>query len=86
MTFGKVDFAAVAVAAFIGLSGTASKAAPFSHSPALTAGDGLVQVQYRPGDRRFARPRRVCRWDAVTKRVRGRIVKERGQICRMVRR
>ena len=86
MTFSKVGFAAVAVAAFIGLSGTASQAAPFSPSPALSADAGLVQVQYRPGDRRFVPPRRVCRWETVTKRVRGRIVRERVQRCFMVRR
>ena len=86
MTFGKIGFAAVAVAAFIGLSGTASQAAPFSPKPALSVEAGHVQVQYRPGDRRFGPPRRVCRWETVTKRVRGKIVRERVQTCRMVRR
>jgi len=86
MTFGKVGFAAVAAAAFIGLGGTASQAASFSHNPALTEGAGLVQVQYRPGDRRFGPPRRVCRWETEIKRVRGRIIRERVQRCTIVRR
>jgi len=86
MTFGKVGFAAVAVAAFIGLGGTAVQAVPFSSKPALNADAGLIQVQYRPNDRRFGRPQRVCKWETVTKRVRGRIVRERVQKCRMVRR
>ncbi|MEZ0170234.1 hypothetical protein [Microvirga sp. TS319] len=86
MTFGKVGFAAVVAAAFIGLSGTALQAAPFSPNPALTTGTGVVQVQYRHGDRRFGPPRRICKWETVTKRVRGRIVRERVERCRIVRR
>jgi hypothetical protein len=86
MTFGKVGLAAVVVAAFIGLSGTASQAVPFSPKPALTRDGGVVQVQYRNGDRRFGPPRRVCRWETVTKRVRGRIVRDRVERCRVVRR
>ena len=86
MTFGKVGFAAVAVAALIGLSGTALQAAPFSHPPTLSTGASHVQVQYRYGDRRFGPPRRVCKWETVTKRNRGKIVRERIERCRMVRR
>lgn len=86
MTFGKFGFAAVTVVAFIGLSGTALQASPFSPNPALTSGSALVQAQYRHGDRRFGPPRRVCKWETVTKRVRGRIIRERVERCRIVRR
>ncbi|WP_414476078.1 hypothetical protein [Microvirga sp. M2] len=85
MTF-KIGFAAVAVAAFIGLSGTALQAAPVSHHSTLTTDTGLVPVQYRHGERRFGPPRRVCKWETVTKRVHGRIIRERIERCRIVRR
>lgn len=86
MTFGKIGFAAIALSAFIGLSGTASQAAPFAPKPAFASDSGHVQVQYRPHDRRFGPPRRICRWETEVKRVRGRLVKERVQRCRVVRR
>jgi hypothetical protein len=85
MTFGKLALAAVALVASIGMSGTASQAAPFSPIPALSEPAGIVQAQYRPG-RRVAPPRRVCRWETETRRVRGRIIRERVQRCTMVRR
>lgn len=82
MTFAKVGFAAVAIAAFIGLSGTASQAAPFSPQTILTQDADLVQVQYR----RFGPPRRVCKTEVVRRWVRGRPVLERVERCRTVRR
>jgi len=85
MTFGRLGFAAVALSALISLSGTASQAAPVLPVPALSGQAGIVQAQYHPG-RRIAPPRRVCKWETVTKRVRGRIIRERVQNCRMVRR
>lgn len=86
MTFGKIGLAAIALSAFVGLSGAAAQAAPFSRSPVFIPGTELVQVQHRPHDRRFGPPRRVCRWETEIKRIRGRIVKERVQRCRVVHR
>jgi len=85
MTFGKLSFAAVALAGFIGLSATSSQASPFAPAPALSGHGGIVQAQFHHG-RRVAPPRRVCKWETVTKRVHGRLVRERVEKCRLVRR
>ncbi|AWM87587.1 hypothetical protein [Microvirga sp. 17 mud 1-3] len=86
MTFEKLGLAAVALAAFIGLSGNAAYAAPFAKGSAFSDGSGIVQAQYHDRGRRFGPPRRICRWETVERRVRGRIIKERVQRCRVVRR
>lgn len=85
MTFGKLALAAVALAGFVSLSGPASQAQPLVRIPDVSSKADIIFAQYRP-DHRFARPHRVCKWETVTKRVRGRIVRERVQRCRMVRR
>jgi len=86
MTFGKFSLAAVALAGFVSLSGAASQAQPLVHVPAVSSKAGVTLAQYHRPDRHFGRPHRVCKWETVTKRVRGRLVKERVQRCTMVRR
>ena len=85
MTFGKIGFAAIAFAALVGFGGHAAQAAPFSAGATLSDKGLVTQAQYRD-HRRMAPPRRVCRWETVERRVRGRIIRERVQKCRMVRR
>lgn len=85
MTLGKFALAAVALAGFVSLSGPAPQAQPLVRIPDAPHQYGIAQAQYRPA-RRVAPPRRICRWETETKRVRGRIVRERVQRCRIVRR
>ena len=85
MSFGKIGIAAAAFAALVTFGNTA-QAAPF-HPGRVVSGDShVVQAQYHHRGRRMAPPRRICRWETVERRVRGRIIKERVQRCRMVRR
>jgi hypothetical protein len=86
MTFGRLALAAVAMAGFVSLSGPAPQAQPLVRIPDISSKSDITFAQYRPGDRRFGRPQRVCRWETETKRVRGRIIRERVQKCRIVRR
>ena len=86
MTFDKLGLAAVALVAFIGLSGNAAHAAPFAKGSTFSEQSGIVQAQFHDRGRRFGPPRRICRWETVERRVRGRIFKERVQRCRVVRR
>jgi hypothetical protein len=86
MTFGRLSLAAFALAAFVSLSGPALQARPLVRIPDISSKSDITFAQYRPGDCRFGRPHRECKWDTVTKRIRGRIVRERVQRCRTVRR
>jgi len=86
MTFGKIALAAVALAGFVSLSGAASQAQPLVRIPAVSSKADVTFAQYHRPDHRFGRPHRVCRWDIETKRIRGRVVRERVQRCKMVRR
>jgi hypothetical protein len=86
MTFGKLALATVALAGFVSLSGPAPQAQPLVRIPEISSKSDITYAQYRPGDRRFGRPHRECKWDTVTKRVQGRIVRERVQRCWTVRR
>jgi hypothetical protein len=77
--------AAVAFVAVVGSGGKAVQAAPFSPAASVASQGDIVQVQYRDRGRQYGPPRRVCRWEIVEHRVRGRIIKERVQRCRVVR-
>lgn len=83
--FGKIGFAAIAFAALVGFGATSAQAAPFSPGSAVSHKGLVTQAQFHHG-RRVAPPRRICRWEHVERRVRGRIVRERIQKCRVVRR
>lgn len=86
MHFMKFGFAAVAFAALIGFGENAANASPLSPARGLSAQSNIAQVQYRDHRRRYGPPRRVCRWETVERRIRGRIARERIERCRMVRR
>jgi hypothetical protein len=86
MKFCKVGFAAMAFGALVGFGGNAATAAPFSPARGLMGQSDIVQVQFHDRGRHYRPPRRICRTEIVERRVRGRIVKERVQRCRMVRR
>jgi hypothetical protein len=86
MTFGRLALATVALAGFVSLSGPAPQAQPLVRIPDISSNSDITFAQYRPDNRRFGRPQRVCKWETVTKRVRGRIIKDRVQKCRIVRR
>jgi hypothetical protein len=75
----KAGLAAVAVAAFIGIAGTTTQAAPINMSGIAPKQSEIVEIQYH--GRRVAPQRKVCRTEIVRRWVRGRPVTERVQRC-----
>jgi hypothetical protein len=86
MSFANFGLAATVFAALVSFSGNGANAAPFLPANGLTGRSDIVQAQYRDRGRHYGSPRRVCRWETVERRVRGRIIRERIERCRIVRR